>query len=90
MFKVSHKKSSLTCDEMSNSQIIMYYLFMFKQLYLGCWLSQFCTLKKEIVIVVFTDVESVELGASLLALSPKRMYVSCTTQTPAATNLQIE
>lgn len=44
------------------------------------------TIAKKIV----SDEESVELGASPTILNPKRMYVSCTVQMPAATNLQTE
>jgi hypothetical protein len=49
-----------------------------------------CSWYKLCQLIHFTDEESVELGASPTILNPKRMYVSCTVQMPAATNLQTE
>ena len=47
MLLACHKKSYLICVEFSNFRNITQYLFIFKQLSLPCWLSQFCKLKKK-------------------------------------------
>ena len=49
-----------------------------------------CSWYKLCQLFHFTDEESVELGASPTILNPKRMYVSCTIQMPAATNFHTE